>query len=332
MATLTMYQEEVHELIRLFLSFPPRYSELVEWAESERNQLDCNWTRIRDLWTQEFKTHPRPLEGSNYVEGMGRVYKGAAYYQEKSWTKALKHFGLADQAFAYDNDSFRLALTCMAKGLCYRASDSRAEAHDHFKESQEAFESLSHHFWILRERVHADQCKALSGKLKDLTSEMTPGGYYRPRVHLAPVACEGFSDIQLWFGATQLTTEMVMLGKQYRLLSLGSRSVQPFRFGALEDYFVINSQDHCMINAGIHSGDNLLVRRTDAHVEGGVLVVRVDERDGTHPNHIRRMHYDGEFLILEPANSKCPTRTFRASAAVVSILGEVVAVLEPVAA
>lgn len=61
-----------------------------------------------------------------------------------------------------------------------------------------------------------------------------------------------------------------------------------------------------MIEAGIHDGDTVLIRRCDSADAGTIVVALVDDLEVT----LKRLRRKGASIALEPANKKYETRIF----------------------
>ena len=61
-----------------------------------------------------------------------------------------------------------------------------------------------------------------------------------------------------------------------------------------------------MVNAGIHDGDLVLVKKSDTANNGDIVVALVDEEEAT----LKRLRKKGDSVALEAANPAYETRIF----------------------
>lgn len=84
----------------------------------------------------------------------------------------------------------------------------------------------------------------------------------------------------------------------------------------IEDYVDVPAQYHCdfclkcvgdsMIEANINDGDIVYIRKQPTVENGDIAAVRIGD-EAT----LKRVYLDGESVVLAPANSKYPPRSFR---------------------
>lgn len=74
------------------------------------------------------------------------------------------------------------------------------------------------------------------------------------------------------------------------------------------EHFALEVVGDSMIEAGIHDGDLVLVRRCDAAENNSIVVALVDGSEAT----LKRLHKRGDQVALEAANSAYETRVYRA--------------------
>jgi repressor LexA len=61
-----------------------------------------------------------------------------------------------------------------------------------------------------------------------------------------------------------------------------------------------------MIDAGIHDGDTIIIKRCETADNGSIVVALVDNEEAT----LKRLRRKGETIALEPANKLYETRIF----------------------
>lgn len=79
--------------------------------------------------------------------------------------------------------------------------------------------------------------------------------------------------------------------------------VPPSLVGAGEHY-ALEIEGESMIDAGIHDGDTVIIRRCDSADNGTIVVALVDDTEVT----LKRIRRKGNSIALEPANSAYETR------------------------
>lgn len=85
-----------------------------------------------------------------------------------------------------------------------------------------------------------------------------------------------------------------------------SRVEAPEDFSDEEAYFALQVEGESMINAGIHDGDLIILKRTDTANTGEIVVALIDEAEAT----LKRLRRKGESVALEAANPAFETRIF----------------------
>lgn len=90
------------------------------------------------------------------------------------------------------------------------------------------------------------------------------------------------------------------------------------------DFFWIRVENDAMAGAGIGRGDTVLIRRQERVEQGGLALVRVDARNYC----VRRVQYEGDFILLIPANEQYQVQLCRRDE--VEIVGRVRRILKHV--
>ncbi|MEO0784517.1 MAG: transcriptional repressor LexA [Pseudomonadota bacterium] len=85
-----------------------------------------------------------------------------------------------------------------------------------------------------------------------------------------------------------------------------SRVETPEDFADEEAYYALQVEGESMINAGIHDGDLIILKRTDTANTGEIVVALIDENEAT----LKRLRRKGESIALEAANPAFETRIF----------------------
>jgi repressor LexA len=72
------------------------------------------------------------------------------------------------------------------------------------------------------------------------------------------------------------------------------------------DYYALEVDGDSMVDAGILSGDTVIIRRGDLAESGEIVVALIDDNEVT----LKRLRRKGDSIALEPANNKYETRIF----------------------
>ena len=87
------------------------------------------------------------------------------------------------------------------------------------------------------------------------------------------------------------------------------------------EHFALEVRGDSMVDAGIHDGDTVIVRRTDRAETGEIVVALIDDEEAT----LKRIRKRGNTIALEAANPQFETRIFGADR--VRIQGRLTALL-----
>ena len=80
----------------------------------------------------------------------------------------------------------------------------------------------------------------------------------------------------------------------------------PSDFLPTGEHFALEVKGDSMVDAGIHDGDTVVIRRSDTASNGDIVVALVDEEEAT----LKRFRRKGQSIALEAANSSYETRIF----------------------
>jgi repressor LexA len=87
------------------------------------------------------------------------------------------------------------------------------------------------------------------------------------------------------------------------------------------DHYALEVAGDSMIDAGIHDGDTVIIRKTEDAETGQIVVALVDENEVT----LKRLRRRGNSIALEPANPRHETRIFPADR--VKVQGRLIALM-----
>jgi repressor LexA len=92
------------------------------------------------------------------------------------------------------------------------------------------------------------------------------------------------------------------------LQNRGNEVPVPAMFLGGGEHYALEVTGDSMINAGIHDGDTVIIRRADAANTGDIVVALVDESEAT----LKRLRRRGDSIALEAANPAYETRLYGA--------------------
>ncbi|MDA1090011.1 MAG: transcriptional repressor LexA [Proteobacteria bacterium] len=72
------------------------------------------------------------------------------------------------------------------------------------------------------------------------------------------------------------------------------------------DHYALEIDGDSMIDAGIHDGDTVIIRRSDTAENGSIVVALIEDTEVT----LKRLRRKGASIALEPANTAYETRIF----------------------
>jgi repressor LexA len=84
------------------------------------------------------------------------------------------------------------------------------------------------------------------------------------------------------------------------------RITPPIDFSDSEAHYALEVKGDSMIDAGIHDGDIVILRRTDSANSGDIVVALIDDEEAT----LKRLRKKGASVALEAANPAYETRIF----------------------
>lgn len=322
------YQESANEVIRLILLNQKTSSELIDWAEEHRQRGD--WEGIRKYWKSQFENALRPLDGSDYVEGVGQAYLGAAYYRLGEWEKALDHFQRAEQMFSFENDWYSVGLVHMAQGLVYRAQGDSEKARIVYQQSQQIFSGLVNKCKTLLVMRKANQCAGLCGRLRDMIEQLTTSDSGQGPLHFIPqIGVTTAAGEPLYMpgeDSQNATGKIVLGGTRYQLLSLRERKPRnDFVLSPRDKYFATTVHGDSMIGAKIYHGDLLLVKKQDSWPELREIAVFQEEDSGPM---VKIFYKTEDRIYLESANPKYRGRIYDKDSPTLGTIGIVIAILQ----
>ncbi len=97
----------------------------------------------------------------------------------------------------------------------------------------------------------------------------------------------------------------IAAGTPIEALRDNSQSVDiPADMLGVGEHYALEVEGDSMIEAGIHDGDTVLIRRADTADNGSIVVALVDDLEVT----LKRIRRKGESIALEPANAAYETR------------------------
>lgn len=175
-------------------------------------------------------------------------------------------------------------------------------------------------------RRHKHRARAL--EVVKLSEDFTPAEQESPR--FAPRVIRG--DFSGKFPALRAANETsavslplygkIAAGLPIEALQDNSNEIEvPVSLLGTGDHFALEVEGDSMIDAGILSGDTVIIRRGETAENGQIIVALVDENEVT----LKRLRRRGNSIALEPANAKFETKILPPDR--VKIQGRLVALL-----
>ncbi len=84
------------------------------------------------------------------------------------------------------------------------------------------------------------------------------------------------------------------------------RVTPPEEYADSDTHYALEVKGDSMIDAGIHDGDVVILKRTDSANSGDIVVALIDEEEAT----LKRLRKKGASIALEAANTAYETRIF----------------------
>lgn len=85
-----------------------------------------------------------------------------------------------------------------------------------------------------------------------------------------------------------------------------ARVLPPDEFSDPDNFYALQVKGESMIDAGIHDGDTIVLRRTDTAETGQIVVALIDDHEAT----LKRLRKRGKSIALEAANPAFETQIF----------------------
>jgi len=141
-------------------------------------------------------------------------------------------------------------------------------------------------------------------KLPDATIPEQPIGSFKPNIisnnHETPIP-QAANTIEVpLLGRIAAGTPIEAIQHETSRVSTPSQMI-----GRGEHYALTITGDS-MIDAGIHDGDTVIIRRSQTATNGEIIVALVDDQEAT----LKRFRTKGQTIALEAANSEYETRIF----------------------
>lgn len=143
--------------------------------------------------------------------------------------------------------------------------------------------------------VAATQAAAAVAK----ASNVVQGRFRRPRAEPVLPGVSGRSSLPL-YGRIAAGTPIEALSDQSTVLEV------PGLLMGEGEHYVLQVVGDSMIDAGIHDGDFVVIKRCDTADTGDIVVALIEEREAT----LKRLRRKGASIALEAANPAYETRIF----------------------
>ncbi len=146
-------------------------------------------------------------------------------------------------------------------------------------------------------------------KLPESANLSVPGaGSVASRSGFRPALISGGQDT----GLPRVANTLPVLGKIAAGVPIEAIQHETSRIDVPDDladtdqHFALQVEGDSMIDAGIHDGDLIVLRRTDTANTGDIVVALIDEEEAT----LKRLRKKGASIALEAANPAFETRIF----------------------
>lgn len=141
----------------------------------------------------------------------------------------------------------------------------------------------------LPHRARALEIKRMPDGIKTDPSAKQPSASVLPFV-----AREGMVQIDIvpLYGKIAAGTPIAAIASEVDTISL------PPGFAGPGDTYALSVEGDSMVNAGIHDGDTVIIRRCDTAENGAIVVALVDGEEAT----LKRLRRAGSKIVLEPEN------------------------------
>lgn len=292
----------------------------------EKTRESDDWKRaLADCWLQYRNAAYEDRASEDYWLGVLHMCTAAYYHVEGRLTQAIDEFRASERIFKEKGHRYGHGMALMGLGQVYQAMRKREQAIRTYEQSRRIFQALHEEAGQEAKTLKPSRYQALSTRLQSMIEALK-----QPQeVHLIPIIEEIGAGVPLYMpseGGEYPTGEIVIDGDKYQLLTLGEREpIICFVFSPSAKYFIMAVRGNSMVEAGIDSGDLLLVRQQDATPEQGAIAVIQEESSGTM---IKRFYHSGKRIFLESANPSYPSRVYDKDSSRLRMLGVVVAILQ----
>jgi repressor LexA len=149
----------------------------------------------------------------------------------------------------------------------------------------------------LEERGYIERLphRARALEIKRLPDGMKPknaSSAAAPAPRSAPAANDSSFDMIPLYGKIAAGTPIEAIAHE------GDSIQVPAGFAGSGDLYALTIEGDSMINAGIHDGDTVIIKRCDSAENGVIVVALVDDQEAT----LKRLRRAGNKIVLEPEN------------------------------
>jgi tetratricopeptide (TPR) repeat protein len=290
-------------------------------ADSERRRM--NWSRALELGSQGLRLClNKPTMEARGSGATTHMYMGAVYHSMGDLAQAMECYRQSANSFCFMSDpdcQWNEVVAYYAMGLVAQSRGSSIEAQGLYEKSLDLLEKHP------SEDVHEDGRlkKRIAERMKYLAVGVTGrAGAGRP---LLPVQPDQISPSNIQLG-----------GQTFRIKKTCETSKGGvFALKAGNEYGALEVEGDSMRDAGIESGDYVIVKKQHEAEQGDIVVVCIGDMiaDACVSGLAVKQYYQkyGTTIRLKAANPEFQPQemTFKASDPTIAILGKVVAVLSP---
>ncbi|MEM1106174.1 MAG: transcriptional repressor LexA [Pseudomonadota bacterium] len=140
-----------------------------------------------------------------------------------------------------------------------------------------------------------------------LPEAATPSAPPRGRQTFRPSLVAAGHTVEAQIGASLPVLGKIAAGVPIEAIQHEVARVEtPQDFADSDAYYALEVEGESMINAGIHDGDLIILKRTDTANTGEIVVALIDDSEAT----LKRLRRKGASIALEAANPAFETRIF----------------------
>ena len=293
-----------------------------------------DWTTALDLC----KHAAAPCSGATLERqsclSIARMYAGAVYHAMGELEKAKASYLQSAEVFSLMEPQYggwHESLAYYASGLVYQSQDNLVEAQNQFSRSRRVLRTFLQENKLPESE---DRLASLINRRKEhlavLNWQKKRGQFMTDKVPVIGATAAGEPILAIEIAAGDEMLDWLELGgRKCRKKQNLDGSGQPlFELRPGGHYFALRVSGDSMTGVGIEDGDYVIFRQQPDAESGSVVVVRVDDLDGSRST-VKRFHRERETILLKAENpSFTPqVQVFQRTDPTVSVLGVAVGIV-----